>query len=285
MPSDFSRRTTTTIDKCQYGQSKLVFRGPKRSLGDDYIAFLGGSETYGRNVQQPFPEVIEQKLGVTCVNLGWPNAGIEVLLNDPALIKIASGAVATVLQVPGAVNLNTRYYKVHPRRNDRFIEAHQDLRDLFPTVDFTEFSFTRHMLSTLKQVSPVDFLHVQAELAAVWTDGMRRLIRAIGTPVVLLWLADRKPNEIWDRPDHDGDPVMVSREMIEAVYGDANGYLECDSRTNVVGGVHKSLATRLLDRVEDRMRPGRHLQSSHNATAEVIYPTLRTLVDKKRRPG
>ena len=57
------------------------------------------------------------------VNLGCLNAGPDVYLNDPEILRIASKADVTVLQVVGAANLTNRFYTVHPRRNDRFLHA------------------------------------------------------------------------------------------------------------------------------------------------------------------
>ena len=65
-------------DPVRYGTSRISFRGPKKDLGGRYVAFLGGSETYGKFLQEPFPDLVEQALDLTCVNLGYMNAGIDV---------------------------------------------------------------------------------------------------------------------------------------------------------------------------------------------------------------
>jgi uncharacterized protein DUF6473 len=48
---------------CRYGNSKLLFRGPKRSLDEPYIAFIGGTETYGKFLAKPFPVLVEEEFG------------------------------------------------------------------------------------------------------------------------------------------------------------------------------------------------------------------------------
>ncbi len=56
----------------------------------------------------------------------------------------------TVIQVMGAHNMSNRFYAVHPRRNDRFLRASLGCcKTIYPEVDFTEFNFTRHMLTAL----------------------------------------------------------------------------------------------------------------------------------------
>ncbi len=203
-----------SFDQCRYDGSKLLLRGPRRDLNGDYVACLGGTETFARFVARPYPDLLEEALGVTCVNFGWPNAGIDVFRSDAALMDCASRARLCVLQVPNAINLSNMYYRVHPRRNDRVLEATDAMRALFPRVDFTEFSFTRHMLTRLRARYPEEFLYLCKELRSVWTAGMEDMLGRIDAPVVLLWLSLRRPEEHLDRPDLGADPGLVDRDML-----------------------------------------------------------------------
>ena len=87
---------------CNYGTSRLTFRGPRRSLERPYVAFLGGAETYGKYVPDPFADLVEDELGFASINLGCINAGPDVYLAEPEVIRIAQGAEAVVLQIMGA---------------------------------------------------------------------------------------------------------------------------------------------------------------------------------------
>ena len=62
---------------CRYGTSKILFRGPKRSLDEPYVAFFGGTTTYGKFVQTPFASLVEQSLNFNCINFGSVNGGIS----------------------------------------------------------------------------------------------------------------------------------------------------------------------------------------------------------------
>lgn len=205
---------------CPYGASKLLFRGPKRRLEGRYAAFLGGTETYGKFIEQPFPALVEAQVGMACVNLGWPNAGLDVFAHDEQIIRAASGAVMTVLQVPGAQKLSNRYYTVHPRRNDRFVQASPLLRAIYKEVDFTEFHFVRHLLRHLSDVSPERFVLIRDELQAAWVSRMTLLLRKIDTPVVLLWISAQVPPQQAGDPEISADPAFVTRRMLDAVRGD-----------------------------------------------------------------
>ena len=134
---------------CHYGDSRLVFRGPARLLRGDYVAFLGGTETYGKFLAAPYPVLVEDALGLPAANFGQINAGVDVYLNDPGVTAAAANAAVAVVQVMGANNMSNRFYTVHPRRNDRFLRASATMQAVFRDVDFTEFHFTRHMLGAL----------------------------------------------------------------------------------------------------------------------------------------
>ncbi|MGR3368771.1 MAG: DUF6473 family protein [Sagittula sp.] len=201
---------------CRYGNSRVMFRGPRRDLQGQYVAFLGSTETYGRFVEAPFPLLLEERLGATCINFGVVNAGVDLYLNDPPVLDLVMQASAKVVQVMGAQNMSNRYYSVHPRRNDRFLRASERLESLFPEVDFTEFHFVRHMLGRLKEASEERFATVVTELRQAWIARMKNMLTQIRGQVVLLWFADRPvPDD--ETPLLDRDPLFITRQMIEVL--------------------------------------------------------------------
>ena len=211
---------------CRYGMSKLIFRGPKQALDWPYTVVLGGTETYGKFVAQPYPSVLAQKTGRLVVNLGYVNAGPDAYLNDPGTLAIAAGSEVAIVQLIGAANVSNRFYTVHPRRNDRFVMATPWLRALFPEVDFTEFHFTGHLVQTLHHVSPKRFALVAAELRAVWLDRMRRLLGRLSGKVVLLWMADQPPPPAAPEPEPSARPLLVDAKMIAELRSAADAYVE-----------------------------------------------------------
>ncbi|WP_300515965.1 DUF6473 family protein [Aliiroseovarius sp.] len=199
---------------CRYGKSKLLLRGPKRKLDGPYVAVLGGTETYGKFVTRPFPQQIEEMLDHRVVNFGCVNAGIDVYVNDRTILEAASKAAVTVVQLTGAQNLSNRFYAVHPRRNDRFLRASNLLKTIYRDVDFTEFSFTRHLLTSLHRVSPDRFAMVEQELKEAWVARMKTLISKIDGKIVLLWMADHAPAGSESSSIQGSDPLFVGGEMI-----------------------------------------------------------------------
>lgn len=207
-------------DQCRYGNSRLAFRGPKRDTDGRYVACLGGIETFGRFVPAPWPEQLERRLGLPCVNLGVVNAGLDAFLGDPAVLDLAQRAETRVLQIGGAHMLSNRFYTVHPRRNDRFVRASEALVALYPEVDFSEHVFTRALCSALHRAAPERFALVVEELQAAWVARTRRLMSMVGNDVVLLWCGRAAPPATADpaAADRPGrDPLFVTQAMIEAL--------------------------------------------------------------------
>ncbi|WP_370330982.1 DUF6473 family protein [Aquicoccus porphyridii] len=200
---------------CNYGDDRLSFRGPKRDLGGDYVAFLGGTETYGKFIARPYPAIVEAETGLTCVNLGLNAAGLDVYLNASSVLAAAARARICVVQLMGAHNLSNRFYAVHPRRNDRFIRASQLMQTIFREVDFTEFHFTRHMLGQLATVAPERFRLIVDEIQQAWVARMGTLLNRLETDVVLLWFAAHAPEDRFDPTGAEQDPFGIERWMIE----------------------------------------------------------------------
>ena len=227
---------------CRYGASKLMFRGPRRSLNRPYVVFLGGNETYGQFIPDPYPDLVEEETGFGSVNLGCPNAGLDVYLNNPALTDIAAKAEAVVLQIIGAANLSNRYYTVHPRRNDRFLGATPLLKTLFREVDFTEFTFTRHLLVTLHAQSPERFAVLADDLRATWLARMQDLLARLPQRTVLLWIADQAPQAFTRKTLQNQEPVLIDAETMAAIRPLARSYVEVITRPDQRGQSLRNMA-------------------------------------------
>mgnify|MGYP001765314902 CR=1 FL=1 len=212
---------------CHYGTSRLTFRGPKRDLTGEYLAVLGGTESYGRDVSMPFSAVLEADLGIPIANLACQNAGPDVYLADRPTLEVAAEAHLVIVQLTGVQNVSNRYYTVHPRRNDRFVAASPLLRSLYREVDFTEFHFTRHLLRSLAARGKDRFAPIAAELKALWLQRMTAILDRLPRRRVLLWLSDRPPQTPGEGGDLAGASWLVDRAMIDQLLPLAPAYVEC----------------------------------------------------------
>lgn len=263
---------------CRYGNSRVLFRGPRRRLDVPYVAFLGGTETYGKFINAPFPALVESHLGINCVNFGIPNAGLDVFANEGFLLDACKGAELTVLQIVGAHNISNRFYSVHPRRNDRFVTASPVLTSIYPEVDFSEFNFTRHMLNVLYAVSEDRFRVVWEELQQAWHARMKLLLRRMGGRAVLLWFADHSPLEettITVSPSEYSDPLFVTRPMIDDLTVHASDYVEVVASAKALAAGTQGMVFSDMETPAARKLMG---PQSHGEVAVSLTSALRDLI-------
>lgn len=207
---------------CRYETSKTVFRGPRVALDGPFTAVIGGSEVYGKYVEDPFTDQLAERTGRRVVNLGVMNGGLDVFTQDEALMRLVSRAEVSVVHVMGAHNLSNRFYTVHPRRNDRFLRQSHLLTALYRDVDFSDFTFTRHMLATLRRISPERFLQIEAELHQAWVARMRLLLSRLPGRRVLLWV------ETGQDLGFGPEPPFVTVEMMQALEDSIDSIVQVD---------------------------------------------------------
>ncbi|MFP4238041.1 MAG: DUF6473 family protein [Rhodosalinus sp.] len=254
---------------CRYGPSRMLFRGPARALKGDFVACLGGTETYGKYIARPWPARLETAAGIPCVNLGAVNAGIESFLHEPELLRAAGRARLVVVQAMGAQNLSNRFYRVHPRRNDRFLGPSPLMRKLFPRADFTEFHFTRHMTGALARREPDGFARLREGLRESWLTRMEALIARLDAPVALLWLGRTPPPERAIDPGAP-EPLLVDREMIEALRPQLAAVVEAAPAVAHEGT--EGMVFPGLEAPASALLPG---PAAHEAAAQALLPVLR----------
>ncbi len=255
---------------CRYGQSRLVFRGPWRAARAPYAVALGGEETYGRFVADPWPARLEAATGRMVLNLGVPHAGPDAWLHEPDVLRLAAGAEMRILQVPGAVNLSNPLYTVHPRRNDRFLQASPRLQRMFPEVDFMDFAFTRHMIRALAARGPQRFAEVAQVLGDSWLGRMAELLEALGGRTLLLWFADRPPPLPGERLKlAPGAPLLVDTTMLQAVRPRVAGLVEVASPR--FGGDTQGMDFGPMEAAAARALPG---PGAHEEAARALRPWL-----------
>ena len=231
MSYELTGASALSDEPCRYGKSKLLVRGPRRDLEVPYLAFMGGTEVYGRFVERPFVSRLEETLGQPCVNLGSVNAGLDSFVNDEELKLVGRGADLTVLQVLGAQNLSNRMYRVHPRRNDRFLQASDTLCALYGEVDFTEYHFNKHLLTGLDACSADRFVAVRAELETAWVKRMSCMIEALDGRVVLLWLRYELDTVGTESGLLGHEPALIDSTMIDALRPQVQAVIELPVQT------------------------------------------------------
>lgn len=263
---------------CRYGRCKTLFRGPKRRLDAPFAAYLGGAETYGRFIAHPYPAILEERLGLGAVNLGWANAGVDAFLGDPDLLQVVGQARVAVIRLPGVQNMSNRFYSVHPRRNDRFVQASTLLQTVYREVDFTEFHFTRHLLGALHERAPERFALLREELQSAWVARMGQLLDRIPVPVVLLWFAATPPPRAAGAEglDLEVDPLFVTDQMIEALRPRVNALVQV-----VPSEAARAEGTRgmVFAAMEAPAAAEQLSSAAHGEVAEALTPVLKAILE------
>ena len=260
---------------CRYGKSKLLFRGPCKQLTGDYLAMIGGTETYGKFIEQPFPALVEKAMNIEAANFGCMTAGVDVFANEATVIEACSKARVTVIQAVGAQNMSNRFYAVHPRRNDRFLSASTLLKTIFREVDFTDFAFTKHLLTTLESVSEERFSIVRDELKEAWIARMKLLLSKIEGKIIFLWFADRAPEETCTGSGLGREPLFVDRRMIEEIRPLVTEVVEV-----VPSSAALALGTKgmVFPSMEEHAARGLMGPAAHKEAAEALCEALHRLI-------
>ena len=219
---------TSQIDYqlCRYGKSTLLFRGPRQRTDLPYVAYLGGTETYGKNVAKPFPELVGAELGIPAINLGCVGGGITLFANEPELLRLCARSKATVIQVPPALSVSNRFFSVKHRQNANVAAIDPVLEVLYKGVDLNGTTKVHDLLQLLSATSPDRFSLVKEELGEVWQTRMRALIQQIGGAVILLWFGPTAPEDSENFSLANPHPMFVNREMLESLRSDVSAIVE-----------------------------------------------------------
>ena len=211
MTDDILDPDERTDETWRYGGSRLRFRSPAVDAGAPHVAVLGSSEVAGRYVDAPLTAHAAEALGLPVANLGVHNGGIDAFLGDEPLLAALKTATITVIHAMGAHAMSNRLYSVHPRRNDRVLCQSDRMRALWPEVDFTDYSFVRHMLIDLRARDAARFQEVALELRTAWEARMGRLLSEIGGTCVLMTVSDTM------RTGLGADPLFVGPGALAAI--------------------------------------------------------------------
>ncbi|GIX14927.1 MAG: hypothetical protein KatS3mg118_2886 [Paracoccaceae bacterium] len=262
----------------RFGRSRQIFRGTLPDLSGDFLACAGGTETFGRFVARPWPAALSARLGMAAANFGTSGAGPTFFLKDPVLLETLSRARVCILQLTPAWATSNRLFSVRKRRNERLQSVAQMLRLMYPEIDPDRFRFVHRMLAAMHATDPVRFRMVEHEMREAWLARMHELLDQIETRKVLLWFAQRRPEE--EEPPELGPmlrlpPAYVGRDMVEALRPLADAVVECvpDGGAGMVLRLDRPQLSAEL--VPARLHPGQEL---HDLAAARVAEAVGALI-------
>lgn len=268
----------------RFGRSRQVFRGPQPDLRGRYIAFVGGSSTFGRYNETPYPDLVGSKAGQTVLNLGSDGAGPGFFLSDPEVLRAAMDADLTIVQVMCATATSNRMFAVRPRRNLRLHTISDLLVGIYPEVDFARFSFTKGMLKHLYQLDETRFKLVSNEMKNAWIGRMQTLLSTIETKTLLFYLSERDPDNTHTPTGDLTDmkyPQFIDRAMLDAVKPAADGYAECVTSTGMPQDLRVDGRPVLFRPSGEAINENTEFASPemHKAAADALMPEIERLVN------
>ncbi len=145
---------TVAYDFYDLPHNGVTLRGPLPDFDKPFVAVWGSSEIFGKYVEQDLCHHMSQQMEHQVVNFGIMNAGVDVMAWRHLFGYWSRRAQMNIVQTLPARHRNNAYYKVHPIRNDRLISVSNDLKRMFPEVNFLEMYFVGHLWEALTQTCP-----------------------------------------------------------------------------------------------------------------------------------
>lgn len=199
------------------GTSRLPIRATAENIERDFVVFLGSDNTYGCHLEHPFPALVQRSTNFQVINFGCVGARNDLFVQNNEMLEVCKRASLVFIEIMGAEAISNRLYRVDARNNQLIVRVSKYLKALYEEVDFSGVFSVSELLSVLAQKSEEKFYFVKLELHLAWVARLRALVRMVGAPVILLWIADHDPYHAETGGTLFRDPLFVDRTMIEAL--------------------------------------------------------------------
>ena len=201
----------------------FILRGPKPVLRpNSYISCVGGAFTFGCFVEDPWPTLLGNSLGMDVLNLGQAGAGPK-WFNRPEqseLIDLINGScVAIIMVMSGRSDENSR------------LENEQGL-ELLSLKETGESMFANAAWNRLlDEHDNNEVLRLVQETRINYCHNFVAFLQRITAPKLLFWFSQRKPEyqEEFTRFHSlsGGFPELVNRALLDNLLPYVDDYVEC----------------------------------------------------------
>lgn len=203
----------------------VLLRGPKPQNLEKgkYFVCIGAAQTFGRFCENPYPTLLQEKLGIQTLNLGRGGAGPSFFSrdNDKLLGYINNARFAIIQVMSGRSEGNSLF-------DSRGLGFYTKISDGTPIGCDDAF---RELLNK----NDIGYIKIiVAETRHNWVNNYKGLLEKIQIPKILFWFSVRKPRYIEKyRNVHTlfGEfPQLVNSYMINQLRKYYDKYVECVSR-------------------------------------------------------
>lgn len=302
--SNYARRDHEVVDYSMYelAPTGLQFRGPERPLTEGgYVSCLGAAQTFGCFCETPYPALLEQRLGVPMLNLGYGGAGPRFFARQEALLEIVNRGRCAIVQVmSGRSEDNSRFESRGHERITRKSDGRQLAADeAWWAVLELGYAWRWAPVGrglarqACRKLARPAARRLADETRANYVESFGRLLNQVRVPVVLLWFSRRTPEYTATFENVErffgAFPQLIDRPTIDAIRPAADAYVECVTER----GMPQPLVSRFtgepveIDLAEDRedfqgrvWTANRYYPSPemHADAAEALTPVLAELL-------
>jgi hypothetical protein len=203
----------------------LLIRGPRprRLEPGEYFVCLGSAQTFGRFCGQPFPAILQERLGLPALNISHGGAGPLFFCGENArLLEYLNGARFVVVQVMSG------------RSDSNSLFESEGVGYFRRRSDGANFGCDEAFSDLIRNQSKATLKRIVEETRQSWCASYRQLLTGIQVPKILLWFATRRPNYVqgWKGlAQVFGEfPQLVNAGMVKRVKGHCDYYVESVTR-------------------------------------------------------
>ena len=246
MPGYVLRDWDVTDYKChELPGTGLWFRGPApdRLETGRYFTAIGAAQTFGCFCDAPYPALLEKRLGLPALNLGYSGAGPRFFLRQDALLRRINDSAFCIVQVMSGRSTSNSLFDnreglAHGLRRSDGTPATAE--QIFAAAIDRELARVPLVPRRVKeQVVKRTGLTLPAirrladESRRDWVDSFRALLEAISVPKILFWFSARSPDY---RPRYHRQgpllgkyPQLIDAATLARITPLADAYAECVS--------------------------------------------------------
>lgn len=185
MGNGYQKRDFEIIDYDLYNLEGFhrPFRGPSISNFEigNYITCVGAAQTFGCYADEPFPYLIQQKIGMPVLNFGVAGAGPSFFLRRRSFIKkINEGKLAIIQVMSGRSESNSLFMS----NGGEMLTRISDNKQLGAGPAYNEL---------IKNNSKDFIKNIIEETRENWVQNNILLLKQITVPKILFWFSVREP--------------------------------------------------------------------------------------------
>lgn len=235
-------------------------RGPRRYFNeDDFIAFTGAAQTFGRFVHDPFPAQIGRLNNKAFINLGISGAGPEYFLNKPKLLDIISKSSIHIAQVLSGRSVSAGILECNRSNNGvlKFLDGPLKGQEMMAENAYRKLRERYGEQAYEQQVNAVQ---------EKWVELYKTLLSTTNTITYLLWVSTGKIGEVGESVEEASPvgkfPHFVTRDMLDRVAEHSVGIIDCSLElvnpqtlySDTTGEMHEAWDRKNFPNRPDRLR-------------------------------